>query len=193
VLSDRLCIASGGKIKVALSSEDLMACWVSALYNHGCDGGVPEYAWKYATTSGIVSEACFPFTNASAKNGTTPACEISAGACPGGGQQEYRKYKAQEGTVTVITQAPWAAQQAMVDHGTLTASFTVFEDFLSYKSGVYKHVNGSALGKHAVRLVGYGIDNTTGVHYWSVANSWGKSHSEAVCSSWWEYGVVSRA
>jgi len=178
VLSDRLCIASGGKIKVALSTEDLMSCWVSALYNHGCDGGVPEDAWKYTTTTGIVSEDCFPFTNASAKNGTTPTCEIGEKMCVG--QQEYRKYKAQQGTVTTIIDAPWAAQQAMVDHGTLTASFTVYEDFLAYKSGVYKHVNGSALGKHSVKLVAYGIDNSTGVgvHYWTVANSWGPDWGE---------------
>lgn len=36
--------------------------------------------------------------------------------------------------------------------------------------GVYKHVAGSALGGHAVKMMGWGVDN--GTPYWLVANSW---------------------
>jgi hypothetical protein len=35
---------------------------------------------------------------------------------------------------------------------------------MSYKSGIYKHVTGSALGGHAVKIVGYGNEN--GTDYW---------------------------
>lgn len=37
-------------------------------------------------------------------------------------------------------------------------------------SGVYKHVSGSALGGHAIRILGWGVEDNT--PYWLVANSW---------------------
>jgi len=55
-------------------------------------------------------------------------------------------------------------------YGPVEIAITVYDDFLTYKSGVYKHVSGSELGGHAVRMLGWGTEN--GVDYWLVANSW---------------------
>jgi len=55
-------------------------------------------------------------------------------------------------------------------YGPVEAAFTVYEDFLNYKSGVYHHVTGSQLGGHAIKILGWGVDNAT--PYWIVANSW---------------------
>lgn len=55
-------------------------------------------------------------------------------------------------------------------NGPFEIAFDVYEDFLTYKSGVYSHVSGKHLGGHAVRLVGWGVEND--VPYWKVANSW---------------------
>jgi cathepsin B len=50
--------------------------------------------------------------------------------------------------------------------------FTVYNDFYHYQRGVYEHrSNSTPVGGHAVRLIGWGIDD--GVPYWLVANSWG--------------------
>ena len=46
----------------------------------------------------------------------------------------------------------------------------MYEDFLQYRSGVYRHVTGGYLGGHAVRLLGWGLDG--GVPFWLIANSW---------------------
>jgi cathepsin B len=54
----------------------------------------------------------------------------------------------------------------------METGFTVYEDFMNYKSGVYKHQTGSQLGGHAVKIVGWGDG------YWIVANSWGTSWGE---------------
>lgn len=55
-------------------------------------------------------------------------------------------------------------------HGPVEAAFTVYNDFLTYKSGVYRHTSGAALGGHAIKIVGWGVEN--GTPYWLVANSW---------------------
>jgi len=37
---------------------------------------------------------------------------------------------------------------------------------------VYHHVSGDYLGGHAIRILGWGVDQTTSAPYWLVANSW---------------------
>jgi cathepsin B len=54
----------------------------------------------------------------------------------------------------------------------LQAAFDVYDDFFNYKSGVYQHTSGSLAGGHAVRIIGWGTENST--PYWLVANSWGR-------------------
>merc|ERR1711957_75828 len=49
-------------------------------------------------------------------------------------------------------------------------AFSVYGDFANYTGGIYRHTSGSMLGGHAVRIVGFGIEN--GEKYWKVANSW---------------------
>jgi len=55
-------------------------------------------------------------------------------------------------------------------NGPVETAFTVYSDFVTYKSGVYRHTTGSPLGGHAVRIVGWGVLN--GEKYWKIANSW---------------------
>ena len=63
--------------------------------------------------------------------------------------------------------------QDLYDYGTVTAAFTVYEDFLSYTSGVYVHRYGEELGGHAIKIFGYGVED--GTEYWFCANSWNDS------------------
>lgn len=37
-------------------------------------------------------------------------------------------------------------------------------------AGVYQHVSGEQVGGHAIRILGWGVDN--GTPYWLAANSW---------------------
>lgn len=59
----------------------------------------------------------------------------------------------------------------------METGFTVYDDFFSYKSGIYKY-NGTAKesGGHAVKLIGWG--NQNGENYWIAANSWGSGWGE---------------
>ena len=46
----------------------------------------------------------------------------------------------------------------------------VYDDFQFYFHGVYRHKKGKLNGGHAVKIVGWGIDEKEG-EYWIVANS----------------------
>lgn len=41
---------------------------------------------------------------------------------------------------------------------------------------MYQHVIGNQLGGHAVKILGWGVED--GVSYWLAANSWGKEWGE---------------
>jgi len=62
-------------------------------------------------------------------------------------------------------------QAAVLTVGAVEVGFTVYEDFINYKGGVYKYTEGGALGGHAVKIVGWGSEGEE--FYWIVQNSWG--------------------
>ena len=171
-LSDRFCILSGGKVNVTLAPQDLISCGhvrTPPKYMLGCDGGVPEYAWKYLEQTGISTDECMPFIGNKTET------------CPTAAPCDAKKYKVQPGSSRLLNGATSAAQQYMSGSGAgglksggpIQTVFYVFQDFFQYKSGIYKHTNKTqkALGKHSVKIVGYGLDD--GKPYWTVANSWG--------------------
>lgn len=66
-----------------------------------------------------------------------------------------------------------AIKTELYNNGPMEGAFTVYEDFFSYKSGVYHHVSGGVAGGHAIKVIGYGVENNEA--YWLCANSWGTS------------------
>jgi cathepsin B len=42
-------------------------------------------------------------------------------------------------------------------NGPVEASFDVYEDFLTYKAGIYHHVTGKNLGGHSIKILGWGV------------------------------------
>lgn len=82
--SDRFAISSSGKVNVILSPEDMVSCDTT---DYGCGGGYMENAWEYLENTGIVSDACFPYT---AGEGQEAPC---ASKCVDG--SAFTKYKCQ--------------------------------------------------------------------------------------------------
>ncbi|KAE8699987.1 Cathepsin B [Hibiscus syriacus] len=70
-----------------------------------------------------------------------------------------------------INSNPADIMEEIYRNGPVEFSFTVYEDFAHYKLGVYKHVTGSIMGGHAVKLIGWGTSDD-GEDYWLLANQW---------------------
>jgi len=168
VLSDRFCIASNTAVDVVLSPEQLVSCdWEG---NMGCNGGNPRLAWEYMEAAGLVTDDCFPYA---AGNGSAPACTHT---CADGSPRT--SYRAKFGS-TKGFHAVEGIQTNLMQFGPIEAAFTVYDDFITYKSGVYEKSPGaSMLGGHAVKVVGWGVDKDSGKKYWRIANSWGTTWGE---------------
>jgi len=165
VFSDRICIATHGRTNVVLSPEDLVSCDRSDL---GCSGGWLGNSWSYIENTGVETEACFPYT---AGSGIAPACQT---VCVDG--TYITKYKTIPGSSNHCVGDVNCIKNEIAAHGPVDTGFDVYQDFFNYYSGIYKHVAGSYAGGHAVKIVGYGVEN--GLNYWIAANSWGTGWGE---------------
>ncbi|XP_068683955.1 uncharacterized protein [Montipora foliosa] len=65
-----------------------------------------------------------------------------------------------------------AIQIEIMSYGPVEAVFTVYEDFMVYREGVYIHVSGGTVSLHAIKMLGWGT-SSEGIDYWICANSWG--------------------
>ena len=55
----------------------------------------------------------------------------------------------------------------------METGFMVYSDFMSYSGGIYQYTDGVLQGGHAVKIIGFGHDDASGLDYWVCANSWG--------------------
>jgi len=202
--SDRMCIATGGKMMTPLSAQDV--CFCASLF--GCQGGMIRTPWTHILHAGAVTGGQYngtgPFGDGMCADYSLPHChhhgpqgddpfppEGGAG-CPSESSPRCpRTCDADAGA----SHADWAAdkisfigaiqsasgeaaiQQMIMAGGPVETAFTVYSDFEDYAGGIYHHVKGSSAGGHAVKFVGWGVDN--GIKYWKVANSWNPHWGEA--------------
>ena len=184
-MSDRLCIHSpNNEVKVEVSPEDVVSC-CGLSCGMGCFGGYLGASWRFWHSRGIVTggeygshEGCYPYEIEPCEHhvdGSRPPCEQHRTPrchrdCEEGYPNTYREDKTfGHQPHTLHFNCRHIMKELMTD-GPVEASFFVYEDFMNYKSGVYKHVHGSYMGGHAVRILGWGEENET--KYWLVANSW---------------------
>ena len=153
VLADRICIDSNAATTVVLSPQWLVSCDST---NYGCGGGMLPAAWKYMQTHGIPLDSCDPYTSGD---------NDESGSCAANCSTFYKS------TAATSYSTPSAIQAGILAGGPVQTAFTVYQDFMSYKSGVYVHKTGSELGGHAVKIIGWGVSGSQ--NYWIVANSWG--------------------
>ncbi len=149
-----------------LSEQVLISCCSSLCSPSGdCNGGYVEKAADFLRDHGAPAESCYPYV----MNG------YCADACPNWQASAYKiknwKYvvdydKSEGPSVDAI--------KAGLQYGPLAITYAVYADFMSYSSGVYKHVSGILAGFHAVLVVGYDDPG----QYFIVKNSWGTGWGE---------------
>jgi cathepsin B len=183
-MTDRICIASDAAKNFHISADDLTACCSECGF--GCDGGFPQAAWSYFKTTGLVTggnyntkQGCEPYTIKACDhhvNGSlapcgaeepTPTCTKK---CIDGYPTPFAQDKHYGSSAYSVRSDEKQIETEIFKNGPVEAAFTVYADFLPYKSGVYKHVSGGVLGGHAVKILGWGVEDST--PYWLVANSW---------------------
>lgn len=185
-MSDRICVVSKAATVVRISAEDLLSCcWSCGM---GCDGGYPESAWDYFKRTGLVTggnygskEGCQPYSIEDCDhhvNGTRKPCGGSEVPTPRCHKECTNKDYATSfkddlhfgSSAYSVRSSEEQIQKEIMTNGPVEAAFTVYADFPSYKSGVYQHQSGSALGGHAIKIIGWGVEDDS--KYWIVANSW---------------------
>jgi cathepsin B len=178
---DRICIHLGEN--VTLSAEDIISCHEDE--NMSCQGGNPIAVWQniFAGSKegdGAIRDSCYPYTiptcpcNHHSINSSLPRCPaegtISTPTCDLMKKfscEDQGVYHAQAATLIPAD----SMEQELVSNGPITVAYTVYDDFLTYKRGVYtKSADAKALGGHSVKIVGYGVDEASGLKYWTVAN-----------------------
>jgi cathepsin B len=195
--SDRMCIATNGKLVVPLSAQDV--CFNSN--TDGCNGGMIDTPWAFLMHHGAVSGGQYkgsgPFGKGYCSDFSMPHChhhgpqgddpypaENKPGCpsqkspkgptkCDTQATEEHSNYDTDKYSFkgTMITaKGEKNIQQAIMAGGPVETAFSVYDDFEDYAGGIYHHVTGKLGGGHAVKFVGWGVEN--GVKYWKVANSW---------------------
>eukprot|EP01089_Gocevia_fonbrunei_P000568 TRINITY_DN1057_c0_g1_i1.p1 TRINITY_DN1057_c0_g1~~TRINITY_DN1057_c0_g1_i1.p1 ORF type:complete len:339 (+),score=73.96 TRINITY_DN1057_c0_g1_i1:42-1019(+) len=167
--SDRICIDTNSSVSVVLSPQNLVSCAPIDGLDFACDGGLTQSAWDYMANPGLVSIDCWPYQ--SGENGTVPECRTT---CLNS-NEPWKVYKADYNTIETYI-GEYAIQEALLK-GPVEGAFMVFDDFVSYKSGVYVRASLLPLGLHAIKMIGWGVTDA-GVKYWICQNSWGTSWGE---------------
>ncbi|GIY33313.1 cathepsin L [Caerostris darwini] len=153
-----------GKL-VSLSEQNLLDCAKKG--NHGCGGGVIDFAFDFIKKQGgIDTEESYPYI---AKQSTCEFKKQTVGATL-------------TGYVDVEEENEIALMQAVATVGPVSVGIHAgSHGFMNYKSGIYdvEDCNSEDLN-HGVLVVGYGSEK--GKDYWIVKNSWG--------SKWGEDGYI---
>ncbi|WKY10595.1 hypothetical protein Q1695_002728 [Nippostrongylus brasiliensis] len=192
-MSDRICIASNGKTQVSISADDVLSCCGKKCGN-GCEGGYPIEAWRYWVKTGICTGGSYT-SQAGCKPYPIPPCghhvnQTFYGDCPtseydtpvctnkciAGYSTSYADDKHFGSSAYNVAKTVAGIQKEIMTNGPVEAAYTVYEDFYQYTGGVYVHTAGASVGGHAVKILGWGVDNKT--PYWLVANSWNTDWGE---------------
>jgi len=173
-ISDRYCTYKVNS-NLTIAAADIGFCCDTC--GDGCDGGYPSSAWDYWVNTGTVDESCYPYPFPSCDHHVVnsknpcPSNEYPTPDCPNK-CSNGKSWTASKhfGSDSWSVAGPNDIMNEIYKNGPTETSFDVYQDFLAYKSGVYKKTSNVFLGGHAVKFIGWGTEN--GVDYWLVVNSW---------------------
>jgi len=179
VINDRVCMyGKDGVNQTFYSLKQMTSC-----VEDGCHGGFPGRAFEYWVDKGITTggnpalhekPGCLPWPQGGLPNDGTIKGTQCPVRCDDGSNITTKSYG---GKAYKIPQNETDIMTEIYLYGPVTAAFTVYSDlYHDYNSGVYKHAYGNRIYGHAVKMIGWGVEN--GVKYWLIHNSFGESHGE---------------
>ncbi|XP_047990446.1 cathepsin B-like [Leguminivora glycinivorella] len=187
VMTDRVCIDSNESKHFQFSAQDMTSC----SFHSDCMGGYLDIAFSELLYVGIVSggfynssQGCKPYEIPPCEHhvdGNRPTCNESSDTplcvkkCVAGYNVEYDKDLHYAKLIYKLNGEDQIKAE-LYKNGPVASSFVGYEDFVNYKSGVYSHTAGDVLGDHAVKILGWGVEN--GKKYWLCANSWNSDWGE---------------
>jgi len=188
LLSDRISIYTGGKVKRQLSSQEMIECW-DGHQGEGCRiGGIPETAYKYIIKNGIGTSEDYPYTQQKT---------MEIGKCDSSKLNGFRTYF-QRDSVRSLCRDPYQYKEGsskynqIIDaniknmkyelfyNGPFVGTIMVYQNLYDYDGlSIYTGTNGSKyIGGHAVLIIGYSSGDINGEEpgfdgdYWICKNSW---------------------
>lgn len=141
-------------IDLDLSEQVMLSC--SGMGS--CKGGRLDGTFLQKT--GLPPETFYPYTT-------------TDGTCSAAGSNWQRTVYKIDGWGSVSRNLS-SMKSALAAYGPVATGMMVYEDLMSYKSGVYSYTTGKKLGGHAVLIVGY----NDAEQYFTVKNSWGTGWGE---------------
>jgi C1A family cysteine protease len=158
-LESQVMISTAG-MPIDISEQILVSC--SGMGN--CSGGSSAGASNYIRDVGLPLESCLPYTASNS---------LCANACANWQENAYGIHGWHSAYTTAKNAE--AIKSALYAYGPVVATMYVYNDFFSYRSGVYSYTTGAYVGAHAVLIVGY--DDI--LQAFIVKNSWGTGWGEA--------------
>merc|ERR1712086_1130763 len=146
---------------VSLSEQQLVDC---STQNSGCNGGLMDYAFKYAESNKMMLEGDYPYL---ARKSIFSKCS-----------KTKTEGKVEVSTFMDVTPKSKTQMQAALAKGPVAIAIEADKSvFQTYHSGVMTDASCGQQLDHGVLAVGYGTEN--GQDYFLVKNSWGASWGDA--------------
>jgi cathepsin L len=154
-----------------LSTEQVAACSPASFGGGNCNGNEPAYALQYATGVPVQEEWTLPYQMYwGSMGGVVPSCPA---AVPTTGVQ-----------LAGFAEVEFNDAGSFIDALATVGPLAIVVDasaWSPYESGVFNGCpyNADFGLDHAVQAIGYGHDDTLGVDYWIVRNSWNAAWGES--------------
>lgn len=204
--ADRACIQTNGAIDRTQSSKDVLDCCHGCTpFQGGCYGGYMPQNWisfkNYGISSGGLygsNDGCKPYDREPCEHwehqwaddveplpqcdsfgvAEKPVCDLAC-SNPDYSVNYYDDLIKMDDYYGITSHRVSDIQKELMTNGPIETTFQVYDDFLTYESGVYYHVDGRKQNYiHSLRLLGWGVDEETNMDYWLVANSWNADWGE---------------
>ena len=139
----------------------------------GCNGGLMEYALTWLKGSGIMRTVDYPY------KGYKDTCRIDYDKIVGMTVTGFIKLGSSSSVYSCVDEEE--IKEFLYENGPLSVAFNA-NPLQMYTGGVIDSSESQCPPSginHSALLVGYGTDSRTGLDYWIVKNSWGKTWGES--------------